>query len=80
MEVDSRVDGHWSIQQRQVFLDIMTIFDSSWEDLITDNLESSVRYCCGLNECQVSVWDLEGLRIWNGVNNVLLNIYKEGYP
>ena len=73
MEVDSRVDGHVSIQQRQVFLDIMTIFDSSWEDLITDNLESSVRYCCGLNECQVSVWDLESLQIWNDVKNVLLN-------
>ena len=73
MEVDSRVDGHVSIQQRQVFLDIMTIFDSSWEDLITDNLESSVRYCCGLNECQVSVWDLESLEIWNDVKNVLLN-------
>ena len=73
MEVDSRVDGHVSIQQRQVFLDIMTIFDSSWEDLITDDLESSVRYCCGLNECQVSVWDLESLEIWNDVKNVLLN-------
>ena len=71
MEVDSRVDGHVSIQQRQVFLDIMTIFDSSWEDLITDDLESSVRYCCGFNDCQVSVWDLESLQIWNQMNNVL---------
>ena len=70
MEVDSRADGN-PLVQKQVFIDIMEILDSSWEDLVTDDIELSVRLCCGLNDCQVSVWDLESLQIWNDVTNVL---------
>ena len=72
MEVDSRADGN-PLVQKQVFIDIMEILDSSWEDLVTDDIELSVRLCCGPDstDCQVSVWDLESLQIWNDMNNVL---------
>ena len=71
MEEESRADGSIEQKLRPVFQELMTIFDSSWEDLKTDDVESSVRYCCGFNDCQVSVWDLESLQIWNQMNNVL---------
>ena len=73
MEEESRADGSIEQKPRPVFQELMTIFDSSWEDVKTDDMESSVRYCCGPDstDCQVSVWDLESLQIWNDMNNVL---------
>ena len=84
---DGSIDQYWvngSIastttveqQQRPILKFLMNIFDSSWEDSSQGDIELSVRLCCGPPDpdstgCQVSVWDLESLQIWNQMNNVL---------